>query len=175
MYRMKKEEGQGYRPPRAKTAEEALAALMRYASRAERSSGDALRLMCRWGVPEGDRPGVLERLERMKFIDDERFAAAYVREKHELAGWGVYKITAGLCAKGIAGEIIERAVADLRGGVDEGRLRELLTRKLRGLHGGTRYELKGKLLRYGASRGFAYESVLSVVDDLLASIPGEEE
>ena len=43
-----KEEEAGPHGKRAKSAEEALAGLMRYAARAERSSGDALRLMRRW-------------------------------------------------------------------------------------------------------------------------------
>ena len=47
---------------------------MRYAARAERSSGDALRLMRRWGIGEVDRRQILEKLQRQHFIDDERFA-----------------------------------------------------------------------------------------------------
>ena len=87
-----KEEEAGPHGKRAKSAEEALAGLMRYAARAERSSGDALRLMRRWNVPEADRERILHRLCESGFIDDRRFAAAYVREKSSLAGWGVHKI-----------------------------------------------------------------------------------
>ena len=57
-----KEEEAGPHGKRAKSAEEALAGLMRYAARAERSSGDALRLMRRWNVPEADRERILHRL-----------------------------------------------------------------------------------------------------------------
>ena len=81
-----KEEEAGPHGKRAKSAEEALAGLMRYAARAERSSGDALRLMRRWNVPEADRERILHRLCESGFIDDRRFAAAYVREKSSLAG-----------------------------------------------------------------------------------------
>ena len=84
-----KEEEAGPHGKRAKSAEEALAGLMRYAARAERSSGDALRLMRRWNVPEADRERILHRLCESGFIDDRRFAAAYVREKSSLAGYGL--------------------------------------------------------------------------------------
>ena len=57
-----KEEEAGPHGKRAKSAEEALAGLMRYAARAERSSGDALRLMRRWNVPEADRERILHQL-----------------------------------------------------------------------------------------------------------------
>ena len=70
-----------YPERKSKSAEQALSALMRYAAKAERSSGDAMRLMRRWNVPEQERAGVLERLVAMHFIDDERYARAYVREK----------------------------------------------------------------------------------------------
>ena len=40
---------------KTKSPEQALASLMRLCSRAEKSSGDARRLMARWGAGEVDR------------------------------------------------------------------------------------------------------------------------
>ena len=56
--------------PRTKTPEQALAALMRLCARAEKSEGDARRLMRGWGVAEKDAEQVLGRLVRDRFIDD---------------------------------------------------------------------------------------------------------
>ena len=154
--------------PKTKTPEQALAALMRYASRAERSSGDAERLMRRWNVPAADRSAILERLKRMKFIDDRRYAAAYVRDKSEFAGWGIRKIRTGLISKGIAGDIIDEAVGRLRqSGNENSRLDELVMRKLKSLKAGTTYELKGKLLRFGLSRGYDYDAVIGAVNNAM--------
>ena len=75
---------------RDKTAEQALASLMRLCARAERSSGDAMRLMGTWGVPTQERGAVLQRLVKERFIDDRRYAAAFVREKINLSAWGEY-------------------------------------------------------------------------------------
>lgn len=155
-----KEEEAGPHGKRAKSAEEALAGLMRYAARAERSSGDALRLMRRWNVPEADRERILHRLCESGFIDDRRFAAAYVREKSSLAGWGVHKIRAGLRAKGIPSDLVEEAVVrEYETGAVADRLQELLDRKLRSVSG-TAYEVKGKLVRFGLSRGYDYDIVV---------------
>ena len=151
--------------PKSKTPEQALASLVRYASRAERSSGDAERLMRRWNVPAADRSAILERLKQMKFIDDRRFAAAYVRDKSEFAGWGARKIRTGLIAKGVPRDIIDEAVGVLReSGNENSRLDELILRKLRSLKSGTTYELKGKLLRFGLSRGYDYDAVTEAID-----------
>lgn len=149
---------------RTKTAEQALSALMRYAARAERSSGDAMRLMRTWGVPEADRQGVLDKLTEHRFIDDERFAAAYVRDKVRLSGWGVYKIRAGLAAKGIAPAIIDRAVGQVDGGETSDKLDQLLRRKAAGLKDELPYDRRTKLIRYALSRGYGYDEVLDAVD-----------
>ena len=50
------------RKKRDKTPDEALAALMRLCARAEKSEGDARRLMRGWGVSQADRPAMGERL-----------------------------------------------------------------------------------------------------------------
>lgn len=161
---------------KTKTAEQALNALMRYASKAERSSGDALRLMQRWGVPEADRGRVLARLTGMGFIDDNRFAAAYVREKSTLSGWGIYKIAAGLRAKGIPKEIVESALHAVRADGDaNSRLSELLARKLKSTKGGTKYEVKGKLVRFGLARGYEYDAVLDAVETVLDGFDDADE
>ena len=64
------------RKKRDKTPDEALAALMRLCARAEKSEGDARRLMRGWGVAEKDAEQVLGRLVRDRFIDDSRYAEA---------------------------------------------------------------------------------------------------
>ena len=149
-----KEEEAGPHGKRAKSAEEALAGLMRYAARAERSSGDALRLMRRWNVPEADRD---------------------VREKSSLAGWGVHKIRAGLRAKGIPSDLVEEAVVrEYETGAVADRLQELLDRKLRSVSG-TAYEVKGKLVRFGLSRGYDYDIVVEAASRAVARTGAEEE
>ena len=154
---------------RVKTPDKALQDLTRYAARAERSSGDALRLMRRWGIGEVDRRQILEKLQRQHFIDDERFAEAYVREKTRLAGWGIHKIRAGLRMKGIAPALIERVtqvLSDQRPD-NKQRLAELLARKRRSLKEVDVYKVKDKLIRFGMSRGFDYEDVADVVQQVL--------
>ena len=74
---------------RDKTPEQAYAALIRLCARSEKSSGDALRLMQRWGVDPSARQGVLQKLLTDRFIDDSRYAEAFVRDKIRLSGWGV--------------------------------------------------------------------------------------
>ena len=158
------------KPKRAKTPEQALAALMRLAARSEKSSGDALRLMRNWEVEPSARQGVLQKLIDSKFIDDRRYAEAFVRDKMRFSGWGSFKLRSALHAKGIAGEIVDEVLRSLDRNDMTDRLRDRLERKMRSVKYSSRYDLKTKLMRYGASLGFDFESVADVVESLISDI-----
>ena len=145
---------------RAKTPEQALAALMRLCARAEKSQDDARRLMRGWGLAEREGEQVLARLVRDRFIDDGRYAEAFVRDKLRLSGWGEYKIRTALQRKRIDRELIDAALAQADRQDMAGRLRQQLERKMRTTRHTTQYELKTKLRRYGLSLGYDYETVL---------------
>lgn len=155
------------RKKKVKTPEQALAALMRLCARAEKSQEDARRLMRGWGLAERDAKGVLAKLVRDRFIDDARYAGAFVREKLRLSGWGEYKIRTALQRKRIDRALIDAALAEAdRSGMDE-RLRRQLERKARTAKYTTQYELKTKLIRYGLSLGYDYETVVEAASGLV--------
>ena len=96
---------------RTKTPEQALRALMNVCAKSERAISDVRRSLTRWGVaPEQHQP-IIDRLVRERFIDEARYAEAYVREKLNLSRWGVRKIRAALKAKRIPEQTIDEALA----------------------------------------------------------------
>ena len=155
------------RERKTKTAQQALQSLMRLCARSEKSTGDALRLMRTWGVPEAEQQGVLNRLLADRYIDNRRYAEAYTREKSQLAGWGERKIAMQLRLKGVERETISAVLAELMddGGKQE-RLREKLQRKLRSTKAASDYELRGKLLRYALGLGYDYDIAAEVVEEV---------
>lgn len=158
------------RERKTKTAEQALNALMRLCSKAEKSSGDAMRLMYSWGVPIAERQGVLDKLIDLRFIDDSRYAEAYTREKAAMAGWGARKIAQHLYQKGISKDVVSRTLASL--GCDDQRamLEKRLQRKLSTVKAANDYELRGKLLRYALGLGYDYDMSIEVIDRIVSSI-----
>ncbi len=152
---------------RSKTPEQALASLQRLCARAERSSGDALRLMATWNVDKSKRNEILQNLIHDKFIDDRRYAEAFVREKTSLSAWGEYKIRAALKRKGIHEEIINEVLNNINPGANVERLTQRLTRKVKSVKYETPYQLKTKLIRYGISLGFQMEHVLVSVEQVM--------
>lgn len=156
--------------PRTKSPEQALVVLMRQCARAERCSSDALRSMRRWGVAPEEAQKVLARLQKERFINDERYAQAYVREKMRLSGWGARKIASALRAKSIASDVVAKALEQIEPERDVERLGEVLRRKSQKIAYRDGYELKGKLVRFGLSRGFDMDDVLAVSDQILREL-----
>ena len=155
------------RKKKVKTPEQALAALMRLCARAEKSQEDARRLMRGWGLAERDAEGVLAKLVRDCFIDDARYAGAFVREKLRLSGWGEYKIRTALQRKRIDRALIDAALAQADRPAMGERLRRQLERRARTTRHTTQYELKTKLIRYGLSLGYDYETVVEAASELV--------
>lgn len=141
---------------------------MRLCSRAEKSSGDARRLMRGWGVEPAEAERVLAELVERRFIDDERYAAAYTREKLRTSGWGAHKIRAALAAKGVSREIVAAALDEHIAPEAQGeRLQKYLERHLPRLKVSSAWELRSKLVRHGLSLGYDYETVGDAVDKIL--------
>lgn len=112
----------------------------------------------------------MQKLIDSKFIDDRRYAEAFVRDKMRFSGWGAFKLRSALHAKGIAGEIVDEVLRSLDRDNMADRLRDRLERKMRTVKFTSRYDLKTKLMRYGASLGYDFESVADVVDSLISDI-----
>lgn len=159
------------RMKRTKTAEQALQSLMRECARSERSSGDALRLMKRWGVSDEDAAKLLARLQSERFIDDNRYAEAFVRDKLNLSGWGAYKIKMALRNKGVSKEIIEEVIAPMLDETDMAeRLEEMMVRRMRTLKYNSPYDAKTKLIRFAASRGYDMEQAIECASKVTNSL-----
>lgn len=156
------------KPRRDKTPDQALAQLMRLCARAEKTQHDARRLLRGWGLSDAEAEKITARLVKERFIDDARYAGAFVREKTRLSGWGGYKIRMALQRKGIAPETIEAALAETDPAQMAERLRTQLERKARLTKYGTRYELKNKLIRYGLGLGYDYGTVHDTVASMVA-------
>lgn len=162
------------RNKRTLTPEQALNRLMGYCSKAEKCLSDAVSLLRRWGVEPAEHAAVLDCLVRNGYIDEERYARAYVRDKMNYSGWGAGKIAQGLRLKRLPPETIRRAMEQITPDALDGKLEKALQARLPRTKARSRYELKGKLLQFGLSRGFDYEKVSAAVDRLLSDAAEDE-
>lgn len=159
----------------AKTRERALESLMMSCARRERAVSDVRRTLLRWRMSPEDSTAIIERLVREGFIDENRYARSYVREKTAAGNWGRYKIEQGLAAKGIPRDIIRQAMEENNDQPD--RLGELLTRRCQKEKEKTTdlYALRAKLTRWAVGRGYGYEEVSEHLGRIFAGITDEDE
>lgn len=148
--------------------------MMRLCARSERSSGDALRLLRRWGIAEAEHRAIIDKLVAERYIDDRRYAEAYTREKSRLAGWGARKIAMYLRQKGIESAIIEEVTASLDSNLQRKQLDAKLRRKATSTKAASNYELRGKLLRYAVGLGYDYTMAKEAVTKVMGNDYAEE-
>ena len=136
--------------------------LRRQCSRREYCSADILKKAGE--ALDGDREGAKEILDVLvaeKYVDDLRYSEAYAREKSSISGWGEVKIRYMLSVKGIAKDIISRALTQIDSQRAESRLEKLLENKYRTLKDDPQW--KFKLLRFALGRGYSYDDVNQII------------
>lgn len=133
-------------------------------ARSEHCSSEVASKLFRGTDDEALVARVIARLCQEKFIDEERYARAFINDKIRFAKWGRLKIRQELWRK----QIPESVYAPLLKDIDERQyismLRDLLKAKRRTIKSKDPYELKAKLLRFGASRGFEPKYIYSALD-----------
>ena len=146
------------------TEQEALQKLSALCARAEHSSGEMLEKMRRWQLSEDARERVLDRLIDEKFVDDERFARLFVREKIRFDRWGRRKIEQALYQKGVASDISRRVLDEVDDEAYVAELKKLIAAKRRSVQAESDYEMRAKLTKYALGRGFGYEVIRQCID-----------
>ena len=146
------------------TEQEALQKLSALCARAEHSSGEMLEKMRRWQLSEDARERVLDRLIDEKFVDDERFARLFVREKIRFDRWGRRKIEQALYQKGVASDISRRVLDEVDDEAYVAELNKLIAAKRRSVQAESDYEMRAKLTKYALGRGFGYNVIRQCID-----------
>ena len=136
------------------TEEKALQRLAADCARAEHCCYELTERMRRWGMTEEARARVIQRLTADHYVDDERYALAFVRDKLRYNKWGERKIDQALWLKHIDEGIRRRALDTLSTEDYVNVLSPLLTQKRRSTKAASDYELRQKLMRFAMSRGF---------------------
>jgi len=138
------------------TTEYSLPALMtkaeHYCATAEHCLADVTLKLRQWKCSEADVQSVLDHLQKHGYVDEQRYAQAFVHDKVAYDGWGRNKIKAALFAKFIPEDIIATALQS----IDQTDYQHALQRALKQKKGATREQL----LRFLFQRGFTYDEVV---------------
>jgi regulatory protein len=118
-----------------------------------------------WGVEDGDKQMIINRLINDKFIDERRYALAFVKDKFKYNKWGKIKLSAALRMKNIADETIRESLDSIDEATYRAALKSIITNRRKTLKSRSLYDLKGKLLRYGLSKGFESHLIYDLLNE----------
>ena len=153
---------------KAITEQEAYLQLAALCAQAEHCQQEIRDKMRRWELDETAQNRIIARLVKERYIDDERYARAFVKDKIRYNKWGRRKVQQALWQKRIDSDIQQRVLDE----IDEKEyldvLRPLLKQKRKSIRAASDYELNQKLVRFALGRGFGFDIIRQClnVDDI---------
>lgn len=139
------------------TKEMALNRAMALCSKMEKCTSDLVSKLKSWGMHSEEINEIIDKLQDLNFLNEERFTKAFVRQKIEINHWGKQKIKAALHQKKVEREIIEHILNEIETEKYTNVLWSILLHKNKSIEKQNNKEQKEKLLRFALSRGFEYE------------------
>ena len=139
------------------TKEHILSKLTAHCARGEHCLDDMRRKMARWQVEPSLQEEVLQYLVSEQYIDESRYARAFIEDKIKFNGWGKHKVEQALRMKRVPPEVYTPLLAEVADDDYEAILLPLLQSKSKTLKYDSDYELRMKLIRFAMQRGFTCE------------------
>lgn len=159
-------------PSTSETREEqAHAVCLRLLTVRARSRAELAGQLTKRGYPDEVTETVLGRLATVGLIDDDDFAAQWVRSRQTHAGKGKRALAAELRTKGVDAEVIATALEGIDAGTERVRAEQLVERRLRreALGDGDDAKVMRRLVGMLVRRGYHQSMAVAVVTDSLAA------
>lgn len=149
------------------TPDQVLDKMAKYCAYQERCTKDVCDKLKTYDIPEESRKAILAYLLDNRFVNDERFAKAFVRGKINQSGWGVNKIRFQLVHKGIAKELIDAAFEEFDPDIYKEKLIAVLKAKAKTVKAENDFQKRQKLAAYALQKGFEASLVFEVVKEIV--------
>lgn len=150
------------------TEQEAYLRLAALCAQAEHCEYEMEEKMRRWQLDEEARARVMQRLVRERYVDDERFARAFVKDKVRYNKWGRRKVEQALWQKHVDEVVRQQVMSEVDDEEYIAVLRPLLRQKRPSVKARNDYERNQKLMKFAIGRGFTIDIIrqcLTLSDD----------
>lgn len=137
-----------------------------YCAYQERCHDEVNKKLMSWGVDQEDRDALMANLIENNFLNEERYAFAYVSGKINIKKWGKRKVQFGLKAKKIPDYLISKALLDVDEDTYLNNLMSIAEKKWSEKNGNT-YQKKAKVSAYLYQRGYEGELVSGVLKNII--------
>lgn len=146
------------------TEQTAFLQLATLCANAEHCQHEMLEKMRKWELPEAVQARIMARLIKERYVDDERYARAFVKDKIRYNKWGRRKVQQALWMKHIDNGIQQTVLNE----IDDEKylcvLRPLLKQKSKNIKAENDYERNQKLVRFALGRGFTFDIIRQCFD-----------
>lgn len=149
---------------RQKTEQEAYLTLSALCAQAEHCQWEMTEKMRRWELAEEAQARVMQRLVSERYVDDERYARAFVKDKVRYNKWGRRKVEQALWQKHIDESVRQQVLDEVDDDEYISILRPMLQQKRKSTKASSDYELNGKLIKFAMSRGFTMDIIKQCVN-----------
>ena len=126
----------------------------RYCSGAEHCCLEVRQMLERRKAESADIERIIKYLIKEGYIDESRYAAAFVHDKVRFAKWGRAKIAQALWQKRIPAGMADAALASIDEDEYMAALKDVVASRYRQTKGATEYERKIKTMKSVCSRGY---------------------
>jgi regulatory protein len=146
----------------------------KYCSYTERSIAEVKKKLKELNVAPEDTDTVLQRLAKMGFLNEDRFATAFAGGKFRIKKWGKKRIEIEMKRKGLSSELIEKGLKQLPEADYLETLEHLLKKKQEQIMRSgkdekdydTRQRNRQKLIRFALQKGYEMDLVMTRVRKL---------
>lgn len=146
---------------------EAKAKIEAYCAYQERCQYEVATKLYAWGIVGEQQDQLISDLIVNRFLDEERFAEAYVSGKFRIKRWGRIKIRQHLKQKQISEYSIKKGLASIDMEEYYASIAHLIERKSADLEAETDpWKKKAKIVRFLASKGYEQELIYEVLGEL---------
>ena len=133
-------------------------------AQAEHCQHEMLEKMRKWELTDEAQARVMQRLIEGRYVDDERYARAFVRDKIRYNKWGRRKVEQALWQKHIDEDIRQQVLDEVDDEEYLSVLRPLLRQRRKSTKADNDYQLNQKLMRFALGRGFTYDIIRQCID-----------
>ena len=135
----------------------------RYCSGAEHCCSEVKAMLERHGAEREDIDGILKYLIKEEYVDELRYANAFVHDKVRFAKWGRVKIAQALWQKRIPQDMADEALSSIDEDEYMEALKDVVKSKYRVAKGASEYERKMKTMKTVCGRGYEPSLVSKVL------------
>ena len=108
---------------------------------------------------------VIDKLIDYKYLDDDRFTKAFIKDKLNFTNWGDYKIKNELKRLGVSEEIIYNNISNIDDNIFYERINKIIDKDISTNKIYSGLKLKNKIYNHVLTLGYSKEKVISIINN----------